>query len=170
MDRCSNNDLNVTENHLYTKWITIIISWEKFCANKIFIRNQSNKMREKNNLFTLFFFLFHQPKLFNAKNIKPCHLYEREREKSICKIYHCHNFWSEQIFVTKKKPNTKNQTLYDYWPMYFAENYHGSNTGFLVAVLVSVVSGVFITFALVALCYRSVVIHKNISLCLRLVS
>jgi hypothetical protein len=53
--------------------------------------------------------------------------------------------------------------------MYFAENYHGSNTGFLVAVLVSVVSGVFITFALVALCYRSVVVHKNITLCLRLV-
>ncbi|XP_070509632.1 disintegrin and metalloproteinase domain-containing protein 12 isoform X4 [Chironomus tepperi] len=47
------------------------------------------------------------------------------------------------------------------------ENYHGSNTGFLVAVLVSVVSGVFITFALVALCYRSVVVHKNIALCLR---
>ncbi|KAG5678287.1 hypothetical protein PVAND_007974 [Polypedilum vanderplanki] len=47
------------------------------------------------------------------------------------------------------------------------ENYHGSNTGFLVAVLVSVVSGVFITFALVALCYRSVVVHKNITLCLR---
>lgn len=52
----------------------------------------------------------------------------------------------------------------------FAENYHGSNTGFLVAVLVSVVSSVFIAFALVALCYRSSVIHKNIALCLRLVS
>lgn len=51
----------------------------------------------------------------------------------------------------------------------FPENYHGSNTGFLVAVLVSVVSGVFLTFALVALCYRSSVVHKNITLCLRLV-
>lgn len=51
----------------------------------------------------------------------------------------------------------------------FPENYHGSNTGFLVAVLVSVCSGVFLTFALVALCYRSSVVHKNITLCLRLV-
>lgn len=51
----------------------------------------------------------------------------------------------------------------------FPENYHGSNTGFLVGVLVSVVSGVFLTFALVALCYRSSVVHKNITLCLRLV-
>lgn len=60
--------------------------------------------------------------------------------------------------------------IYDYCDLLcFAENYHGSNTGFLVAVLVSVVSGVFIAFALVALCYRSSVIHKNIALCLRLV-
>jgi pilus assembly protein TadC len=51
----------------------------------------------------------------------------------------------------------------------FPENYHGSNTGFLVAGLVSIVSGVFLTFALVALCYRSSVVHKNITLCLRLV-
>lgn len=34
----------------------------------------------------------------------------------------------------------------------------------------SVVGGVFIVFALSALCYRSVVVHKNFSLCLRLVS
>lgn len=33
----------------------------------------------------------------------------------------------------------------------------------------SVVGGVFITFAVVALCYRSVVVHRNFSLCLRLV-
>lgn len=33
----------------------------------------------------------------------------------------------------------------------------------------SVVGGVFIVFALMALCYRSVVVHKNYSLCLRLV-
>lgn len=53
--------------------------------------------------------------------------------------------------------------------MIVTENYHGSNTVFLVGVLMSVVGGVFIVFALMALCYRSVVVHKNYSLCLRLV-
>ncbi|XP_034671734.1 uncharacterized protein LOC117903602 isoform X1 [Drosophila subobscura] len=47
------------------------------------------------------------------------------------------------------------------------ENYHGSNTVFLVGVLMSVVGFVFITFTLMALCYRSVVVHRNFSLCLR---
>ncbi|XP_018317670.1 disintegrin and metalloproteinase domain-containing protein 19 isoform X12 [Mycetomoellerius zeteki] len=47
------------------------------------------------------------------------------------------------------------------------ENYHGSNTVFLVGMLMSVVGGVFVLFTLVALCYRSVVVHKNFSLCLR---
>lgn len=51
-----------------------------------------------------------------------------------------------------------------------AEDYHGSNTVFLVLVLMSVVGGVFIIFATMALCYRSVVVHKNFTLCLRLVS
>lgn len=51
-----------------------------------------------------------------------------------------------------------------------AEDYHGSNTIFLVGTLMSVVGGVFIVFATMALCYRSVVVHKNFSLCLRLVS
>nr|XP_015839286.1 PREDICTED: disintegrin and metalloproteinase domain-containing protein 11 isoform X3 [Tribolium castaneum] len=49
-------------------------------------------------------------------------------------------------------------------------DYHGSNTIFLVGTLMSVVGGVFILFATMALCYRSVVVHKNFSLCLRLVS
>lgn len=52
----------------------------------------------------------------------------------------------------------------------YAEDYHGSNTIFLVSTLMSVVGGVFIVFATMALCYRSVVVHKNFSLCLRLVS
>ncbi|XP_045474873.1 uncharacterized protein LOC123680809 isoform X6 [Harmonia axyridis] len=47
------------------------------------------------------------------------------------------------------------------------ESYHGSNTVFLVGTLMSVVGGVFIVFATMALCYRSVVVHKNFSLCLR---
>ncbi|XP_055911641.1 disintegrin and metalloproteinase domain-containing protein unc-71 isoform X6 [Eupeodes corollae] len=47
------------------------------------------------------------------------------------------------------------------------ENYHGSNTVFLVGVLMSVVGFVFVTFTLMALCYRSVVVHRNFSLCLR---
>jgi hypothetical protein len=50
-----------------------------------------------------------------------------------------------------------------------AENSHSTNTVFLVGTLMSVVGGVFILFALMALCYRSVVVHKNFSLCLRLV-
>lgn len=49
------------------------------------------------------------------------------------------------------------------------ENYHSTNTVVLVVTLMSVVGGVFIMFALMALCYRSVVVHKNFSLCLRLV-
>nr|XP_023011659.1 disintegrin and metalloproteinase domain-containing protein 11 [Leptinotarsa decemlineata] len=47
------------------------------------------------------------------------------------------------------------------------EDYHGSNTIFLVGTLMSVVGGVFVVFATMALCYRSVVVHKNFSLCLR---
>ena len=49
------------------------------------------------------------------------------------------------------------------------ENSHSTSTVFLVAMLMSIVGGVFISFALMALCYRSVVVHKNFTLCLRLV-
>ena len=55
------------------------------------------------------------------------------------------------------------------WTKHPAENYHGSNTVYLVIMLMSVVGGVFVVFAMMALCYRSVVVHKNFSLCLRLV-
>ncbi|XP_021934783.1 disintegrin and metalloproteinase domain-containing protein 19 isoform X5 [Zootermopsis nevadensis] len=54
---------------------------------------------------------------------------------------------------------TKKETPY--------ESYHSTNTVFLVGMLMLVVGGVFIVFALMALCYRSVVVHKNFSLCLR---
>ncbi|XP_042884522.1 disintegrin and metalloproteinase domain-containing protein unc-71-like [Penaeus japonicus] len=43
----------------------------------------------------------------------------------------------------------------------------GSDTVFLVVGLVSGMGGVFFAFAFMALCYRSVVVHKNFSLCLR---
>ena len=43
------------------------------------------------------------------------------------------------------------------------------STVFMVTMLVTVVGSVFILFALMALCYRSVVVHRNLSLCLRLV-
>lgn len=56
------------------------------------------------------------------------------------------------------------------WKWKSTENYHGSNTVMLVVTLMSVVGSVFIVFAMMALCYRSVVVHKNFSLCLRLVS
>ena len=45
----------------------------------------------------------------------------------------------------------------------------GASTVSMVVMLVSAVGGVFILFALMALCYRSVVVHRNLSLCLRLV-
>lgn len=43
----------------------------------------------------------------------------------------------------------------------------GSDTVYLVVGLVSGMGGVFFAFAFMALCYRSVVVHKNFSLCLR---
>ncbi|XP_069167754.1 disintegrin and metalloproteinase domain-containing protein 23 isoform X6 [Procambarus clarkii] len=43
----------------------------------------------------------------------------------------------------------------------------GSDTVYLVIGLVSGMGGVFFAFAFMALCYRSVVVHKNFSLCLR---
>ncbi|CAO1336972.1 unnamed protein product [Diamesa tonsa] len=89
---------------------------------------------------------------------------------------YCHSGWSgtECSLEVEKTPTEPPPIVHTQDPAIKMEkketryeNYHGSNTGFLVAVLVSVVSGVFITFALVALCYRSVVVHKNLALCLR---
>ncbi|XP_065341414.1 disintegrin and metalloproteinase domain-containing protein 33 isoform X6 [Cloeon dipterum] len=42
----------------------------------------------------------------------------------------------------------------------FYENYHSTNTVFLVVSLMSVVGGVFIMFALMALCYRRSTLHS----------
>lgn len=52
----------------------------------------------------------------------------------------------------------------------YTENYHGSNTVFLVGILLSIVGFVFVTFTLMALCYRSMVVNENLWMCLRLVT
>ncbi|XP_032457471.1 uncharacterized protein LOC100116487 [Nasonia vitripennis] len=65
---------------------------------------------------------------------------------------------------TSTAPSAKNKMEKKETPY---ENYHGSNTVYLVITLMSVVGGVFVVFAMMALCYRSVVVHKNFSLCLR---
>lgn len=54
-------------------------------------------------------------------------------------------------------------------PGAYTENYHGSNTVFLVGILLSIVGFVFVTFTLMALCYRSMVVNENLWMCLRLV-
>lgn len=55
-------------------------------------------------------------------------------------------------------------------PGAYTENYHGSNTVFLVGILLSIVGFVFVTFTLMALCYRSMVVNENLWMCLRLVA
>ncbi|XP_054286585.1 disintegrin and metalloproteinase domain-containing protein 12 isoform X4 [Macrosteles quadrilineatus] len=72
--------------------------------------------------------------------------------------------FNEAAHVTSKNDDLTDQMQKKETPY---ENYHSTNTVFLVGTLMSVVGGVFITFALMALCYRSVVVHKNFSLCLR---
>lgn len=46
------------------------------------------------------------------------------------------------------------------------ENAHSTNTVNLVGVLMAACGGVFTVFTTVALCYRSVVVHKSFSHCL----
>lgn len=95
---------------------------------------------------------------------------------------HSHNWWTNcdvlphatHICVLMSVPveTTTRTTKIKWYPTFIQrtiENYHGSNTVFLVGVLMSVVGFVFVTFTLMALCYRSVVVHRNFSLCLRLV-
>jgi hypothetical protein len=73
--------------------------------------------------------------------------------------------------IQTKIPST-NSPAYcnDTEPKMRAVDRSGHSTVFMVVMLVTVVGGVFIVFALMALCYRSVVVHRNLSLCLRLVS
>ena len=54
-------------------------------------------------------------------------------------------------------------------PKPISVDHKGHSTVVMVIILVSVVGGVFVLFALMALCYRSVVVHRNLSLCIRLV-
>lgn len=80
------------------------------------------------------------------------------------------NWLINNVMTTMIHKNNNNKNLKRSVPYTnFIENYHGSNTVFLVGVLMSVVGFVFVTFTLMALCYRSVVVHRNFSLCLRLV-
>lgn len=80
-------------------------------------------------------------------------------------VYECiDSLWNSWAFLTlyvknQHKKKTKNKI----------ENYHGSDTIFLVGVLTSAVGFVFVTFTLMALCYRSVVVHQNFTMCIRLV-
>lgn len=84
--------------------------------------------------------------------------------------------WNTVFGTIRTVPPSSSNTHKSHAFIYFmflgeqiTENYHGSNTVFLVGVLMSVVGFVFVTFTLMALCYRSVVVHKNFTLCLRLV-
>lgn len=60
---------------------------------------------------------------------------------------------------SQKTKTTKNKNL-------ITENAHSTNTVNLVGVLMAACGGVFTVFTTVALCYRSVVVHKSFSHCL----
>nr|XP_018902023.1 PREDICTED: disintegrin and metalloproteinase domain-containing protein 12 [Bemisia tabaci] len=69
-------------------------------------------------------------------------------------------------YTSTEKPPNLNKGLMNKQEIIYV-NSHSANTVYLVATLMAAVGGVFIVFAMMALCYRSVVVHKNFSLCLR---
>lgn len=73
------------------------------------------------------------------------------------------------FFTNISLVNIKQKMILTFYWGQNEENYHGSNTMFLVGVLMSVVGGIFVVFTIMALCYRSAIVHRKLLSCLRLV-